>query len=1619
MKTSFRRRTALAVVVVLLLAQLPAATATPKDPRAVASAATARAPRGLTLPAPARITPPPLVRAPKRSEIPALARTHEGGGTRNGPGVTATVHDSKHAPPDPHAQSSQRRSMSSPVLSVPIGRAVPGRSVPAGPARAGRRSSSVMGGSGCNATPSDLPVLNGTDPGTGINPWWRYAEGTIPGVGRYMVNVATQNLLVQGDDMDVRNAGIDLAFRRTYNSLSLHDASSTDGATPSTVGNGWTSTFDAHVSGNAAGGLTVSDIDGARYDYTADGQGRWLPPAGQHASLVTYDGGATYQWTKKSGSTYIFVGPSINHGNTYEGYNGRLLKISGRNSNTYIALTYLWQCGDSASNENLAEIDASTQSGVTAKLYFANFGGHQLLSRLLWPDGVTTVTYSYDAAGNLVAVQKPAPNNSGGTTYESYMWSSNWLVMTSPRFNDTGGADGGYIAVNFGSPARTVAGIQGVGVMNFTPPDGTNTALQPNVATGQMQYSWTAVHNSAPGINEFIDTDGHDSYCYFDGSNRVTQVAEWTGVLWLATWDSWDASNNLTVSQDARGNVTNFAYDANGNAIAVGEPYTTTSQGSFKPTKLYDYDAFNNVVAYCDGNETHLAGADWTQGFTSQSDSLCATQAAGVPHWRATLTYPSSEPFGQLTSMTTPLGYARSFSYAPAQQAGNDYGLPTSVTGSSFAQLDGSTMSPTQIFWYDPSGNLRCYSKGRGTSVLSYDALGRVTSVSDPDDSSANGSSVCGKNTGQPGWNTQTIYTYYANGAKHTSQTPSERAFGVATTYSYDLDGDVATETAHHGCVPNQGCPDGTTQKWYDGADRLVEVALPMDPRTYSDGSLTHFDSGNWLTRYWYDLSGGGSVSVTASAPFHAYGNLYKTLVARGTSWLDKSGSQFDALDREVAKYSWDIPTQNTSGTYTNTLETTQLWYDGGPTTLGLLAQKTNPRGESVAYAYDEHGKVLTETYSGDAGRTANETYLYDANGRAASVTSSQFGAQLNTYDADGRLARVTEPTGGGVTDPAQIGYSYYPDGKRSAVSVTSPTFTQSNAIAYSYRVDGLLQTQSLNAFANASWLKTYTDAGRVNSVGGVDSQQRTYDAAGQLQRHTIRGANIDYTHDPEGSPLTQYVPMPGPSGSDQGQLLTNTYNVRGEVADTIYTPNSAGRYAHHRSTSWGGCITRSTVPMDASSQPDPPTMDSRSCATVFTGTMGSVDYNTSTFPNGSTSAFAFDTAGRMTRSVTTTSTFAAPDTTGTGNKQGGYSAGAAITTVVTTDTLFDAENHTVSSHPVVVRTRTLPDQPSSSTTTTTDTGSTTLGWGPNGHPLVVNAANQPGVSQMTLHWDGDIILFITDASGNVVDFKAGLDGEIAPRDPNQSALVTYERDIAGLIIGSSVNGTTSLAPLDAWDGTGPNFGRLNYAQYVRPDGFKIGGSDGGLGIPGIQINGVRAFDPALGSWTTPDAFEGDIHDPASQQKYMWNRGNPVDYSDPTGYCVPACVAIPAGAEVVVGGALVVAGLAYLSGNSDFGDKSMDAARAVQSKINDAVQAAGNAIGNAVNEARGHTTNRSKSNLPKHEGGNARRDQDYAGEKGDARRGDPRKSDHDDHKGPWPPPKDTKCPTCKARISGQ
>ena len=70
--------------------------------------------------------------------------------------------------------------------------------------------------------------------------------------------------------------------------------------------------------------------------------------------------------------------------------------------------------------------------------------------------------------------------------------------------------------------------------------------------------------------------------------------------------------------------------------------------------------------------------------------------------------------------------------------------------------------------------------------------------------------------------------------------------------------------------------------------------------------------------------------------------------------------------------------------------------------------------------------------------------------------------------------------------------------------------------------------------------------------------------------------------------------------------------------------------------------------------------------------------------------------------------------------------------------------------------------------------------------------------THQTLHWDGDLILFVTDDAGNVTDFKVGLDGDITPRDHAFTGLSVYDRDPAGVIVETSnASGSTGFNPLD------------------------------------------------------------------------------------------------------------------------------------------------------------------------------------------------------------------------------
>jgi YD repeat-containing protein len=940
--------------------------------------------------------------------------------------------------------------------------------------------------------------------GTGINPWWRYQEENVPGGGHVMVNVGTGNMLLQDDDMAVRHKGISLTFRRTYNSQSQHDTTGTDGAVPSMYGNGWTNTFDAHLSGSRTGTISVWDVDGARYDYTVAADGvTMVPPPGQHATLVS-DGYTGYFWTKKSGTTYYFWAPDgattwpTSVYQQYGAYAGRLYQIIGRNRSTHLIFYYTWDNSNSAAGGKIHAIAAQAESGLTATLSFTDVGGRRVLTSMTYPDGATAVSYMYDQFGNLVTVKRPPNNNvAGATLSHSYGWQTlgTYTVMAwadSPRWEscDLGcGTDGAWLQFGFtGTTASlSLSAISHGGVINPTIADGSSSpTLQSGYPTTAIWY--LGEYFTSGTTPTFRDSDNHATNWVMDSQARPIQTQECTVVAnqtctgaYLITNESWDADNNLISDVDPRGAETDYAYDIDGNTVAAAAP--APAPGAFRPTSLYTYGPYDNLAAFCDPIATHALQADWTSppaGPVPVGSGACSTQNVSATRYQWLST--SNEPYGQLASAVSPAtpaapsGYQRTYTYDPAQQGGADYGLPTAVTGAAITQNDPTTpmRQPQQTFWYDANGNLVCYGNGNGQWLLGYDALGRATSAADPDDSSS-GTGVCGKSGGQPNWNTTTRTAYFPDGSISSRQTASQVANGIGTTFTYDLDGNVTSETHHYGCLTTASCTTGVTKKVYDGADRLVEVQAPYD--------VNDVQAYPWSTRYLYDLSQGGGAAYRGLR-LSGHGNLVVTQellsgtvwgpaysqrygIATG-SWTDVRATSSDALDRPVSNYEAALGDQPK---LTNT-------YDAAGS-AGLLSSVDLATNERKVFAYDGAGRETDITYPRDpAGAVTPAIHqIYDADGRVTSRSTSVLGTETIAYDPTGAVTSVSEPVsvGGGT-----IRYQYYADGLRSQAGYSDANVIAPNALQYAYRSDGKRDRLTLSNGTAFSW--TYTAAGRMLS---------------------------------------------------------------------------------------------------------------------------------------------------------------------------------------------------------------------------------------------------------------------------------------------------------------------------------------------------------------------------------------------------------------------------------------------------------------------------------------------------------------------------------------------------------
>ena len=1308
--------------------------------------------------------------------------------------------------------------------------------------------------------PTPLPTPNG-----GIEHWWTYESESIGGVGDAKVNVANGNLLVDAIDMKIPNKGTDFNFDRVYNSLSLHDYAGSDGSTPSNYGNGWTNSFDAHLAYyGQLGILSVFDVDGSRYDYTSNGSGCWTPPTGQHSTLCS-DGANGYFWTKLNGKYYYFYSPVQTSANA--GFAGRIYEICGRNHNNYLAFHgsgnacftsappssagYYFDSG-ATSHTNLNKIVAGAEDGRTSTLLFGSGpGGQRLLASLAWPDG-TTVSYSYDTLADLTEVDEPSNNTGGTLPKQQYAWIATHLLqyVYSPRWLSTSN-DGPYYKFTYNT-SGTVKQIDNFGDVNPQIGDYTLTYLQPSLThdfgkTTPYRSLFFSYSGPPNGSTSLTDTDGHSTTYLWDQFGRVTQTSWQTGdpqadPQTLTTSVGWDANNNQVSSTDFRGNETDLAYDGEGNIWAIGFPSTVTSQGTLRPTILFAHDQFNNVTAHCDANWTAAnPSALWTSG--PPASNVCTPTAAGATAytWSAT----SDEPFEELTQIIvanqTSLQYKTTFQYP---SIGVDYGLPITITGDSFNEYDQTNnltqqVTPQETYAYDSSGNVLCYSNGTGTWAEQYNLAGQPTAIDDPDDALRSGCATI-----PVGSTFVTTNSYFPNGQLKLTATPIQVALNMGTLYSYDLDGNVSTVDHHYDNAR------GTTINTYDGADRLVEVALPLDQRKLGDGYPID-DTTQILERYIYDISSNHQVTFGASAPFYAHGQMYKVQenVLAGAPWFaDLKGNAFDLLGRPVSKFYYNPDEVY----YPPTVPANQqdnYYYDKDSTSYGLLSYSIDDLAEKTTYKYDTREQISSICFPVCPGGTfPGRQYIYDANGEITTINSDTLGSQQFSYDSLGRMTQSIEPPG--MTSPATLNYSYYPNGWKKRLGVVSTALTKPDLFSYSYAVDGLrtrLNVHYTTTIDPFTW--SYTAGGRVKNDSDPSlpsgAHVYSYSSYGQLATKSFPGiGNATYTFDVEHEPKS--------AGNATG-ARSYSYSTRGQL---LFGQNLG--LAHPNHDDW--CYS--------TYYQGPPPSYTLQCGPD----------NSLTAQLGSNSANTFDARGRIVSGV-----------------RGFYNGGKGGTHFNGNFTRsFDFEDHLVSQVDTNFGILTYEAYcqhyvgPFNETRTYT--------WGPNGHPSRIQSpAATPPFNDRTLHWDDDTLLFTTNANGQMDDLKVEFLGDYTPLDGSWTGLTLWDRDGSGSLVGwhNASGATTSYFP-PSGGSTDVGFkpGCTNVSNFTFPHSFGLqngylfsprvdGFSDGILATQGSR---AIDMDNTIGSWISQERAPGDSGDPTSLKPYIWNGNNGLSFMDPTGF---------------------------------------------------------------------------------------------------------------------------------------
>jgi YD repeat-containing protein len=469
---------------------------------------------------------------------------------------------------------------------------------------------------------------------------------------------------------------------------------------------------------------------------------------------------------------------------------------------------------------------------------------------------------------------------------------------------------------------------------------------------------------------------------------------------------------------------------------------------------------------------------------------------------------------GQLESVTDALGHATQY---------QDY----KADGQPLRIVDPNGLVTTLA--YDARQRLTSRTVGSEPTSYDYDFAGQLTRVTLPDSSYLSYTyDDAHRLTGmQDNLGNRIAYTLDAMGnrtqeqvydpANALAQTRSRvynslnrlfRELGAqsqTTEYGYDNNGNVLTVTdpllhvtsnqydalnrLKQVTDPNLG----VTQYAYNGLDALTQVT---DPRNLATG-YTVDGLGNLTAQASPDTG-------TTSSTYDAAGNLL---------------TQTDAKN-QITAYAYDALNRVSLITFHDGSKQAYA-YDQGTNGIGRLSSitETDPANQVtsvLAYAYDQHGRVTSETRT-LAGIQYVTGYTYDGSGRLTGMAYPGGRTLTYTLDALGRISQI-DTAKNGQSQTVVSAVAYQPFG-----GVKGFSFGNGSPYTRSYDQDGRIATYTLGT---RTFGIGYDAASRIEFIADTGTPANTntygYDALDRLTSAVTPSTPYSYGYDGVGNRLSK-----------------------------------------------------------------------------------------------------------------------------------------------------------------------------------------------------------------------------------------------------------------------------------------------------------------------------------------------------------------------------------------------------------------------------------------------------------------------------------------------------------------